>query len=324
MTEKQRSVRVREVGMRDGLQSIPQVMPTADKLAWIDAEFAAGVREIEVCSFVPARLMPQFADAAEVVRHALQIDGLTVAALVPNARGAESALELGVHKINFVTSASESHNRANVRRSREESLAGFRDVAKLVAGSRTRARGRRVDGLRLHDRRTGRAAATCCACVEGYLAAGAQEIVLADTVGYADPQAVRALVRQAREIAGDVPIAVHLHDTRGLGLANVVAGLDAGIREFDAALGGMGGCPHAPGASGNIVTEDLAFLLQSMGLRDRHRPAAAGRGARDPCTRPSGRGIARRRREGRAAQRLRTARARRLSEHLEVVSAISI
>ena len=137
-------------------------------------------------------------------------------------------------------------------------------MAKLVAGSRTvlaggvsTAFGCTIEGPVAHDE--------VLRVVEGYLAAGAQEIVLADTVGYADPLAVRALVRQAREIAGDVPIALHLHDTRGLGLANVVAGLDAGIREFDAALGGMGGCPHAPGASGNIVTEDLAFLLQSMG-----------------------------------------------------------
>jgi hydroxymethylglutaryl-CoA lyase len=239
-------------------------MPTRDKLAWIEAEFAAGVREIEVCSFVPARLMPQFADAAEVVRHALGIEGLTVAALVPNARGAEDALRLGVHKLNYVTSASESHNRANVRRSREESLAGFREVARLVAGTDTvlaggvsTAFGCTIEGPVAPDE--------VLRLVDGYLAAGAREIVLADTVGYAAPDGIRSLVRRAREVAGDTPIALHLHDTRGLGLANVVAGLEEGIREFDAALGGMGGCPHAPGASGNIVSEDLAFLLQAMG-----------------------------------------------------------
>jgi hydroxymethylglutaryl-CoA lyase len=264
MTTLDRQVRLREVGPRDGLQSIAQVMPTADKLAWIEAEFAAGVREIEVCSFVPARLMPQFADAAEVVCHALGLEGLTVAALVPNARGAEDALRLGVHKINFVTSASESHNRANVRRSREESLAGFRDVARLVAGTGTvlaggvsTAFGCTIEGPVAPDE--------ALRLVDGYLAAGAKEIVLADTVGYADPNGIHSLVRRAREVAGDTPIALHLHDTRGLGLANVVAGLQAGIREFDAALGGMGGCPHAPGASGNIVSEDLSYLLQAMG-----------------------------------------------------------
>jgi hydroxymethylglutaryl-CoA lyase len=264
MDTHDRKVRLREVGLRDGLQSIAQVMPTPDKLAWIEAEFAAGVREIEVCSFVPARLMPQFADAAEVVRHALGIEGLTVGVLVPNARGAEDALRLGVHKLNYVTSASESHNRANVRCSREESLAGFREVARLVAGTDTvlaggvsTAFGCTIEGTVVPDE--------VLRLVEGYLAAGAREIVLADTVGYAAPDGIRSLVRRARDVAGDTPIALHLHDTRGLGLANVVAGLEEGIREFDAALGGMGGCPHAPGASGNIVSEDLAFLLQAMG-----------------------------------------------------------
>jgi hydroxymethylglutaryl-CoA lyase len=264
MDTQNRQVRLREVGLRDGLQSIAQVMPTRDKLAWIEAEFAAGVREIEVCSFVPARLMPQFADAAEVVRHALDIEGLTVAALVPNARGAEDALRLGVHKLNYVTSASESHNRANVRRSREDSLAGFREVARLVAGTGTAlaggvstAFGCTIEGPVASDE--------VLRLVDGYLAAGAREIVLADTVGYAAPDGIRSLVRRAREVAGDTPIALHLHDTRGLGLANVVAGLEEGIREFDAALGGMGGCPHAPGASGNIVSEDLVFLLRAMG-----------------------------------------------------------
>jgi hydroxymethylglutaryl-CoA lyase len=259
-----RTVHVREVGLRDGLQSIPQVMATADKLAWIDAEFAAGVREIEVCSFVPARLMPQFADAAQVVRHALAIDGLTVAALVPNQRGAEMALQLGVHKINWVTSASESHNQANVRRSRAESLAAFAEVAKLVQGSGTllaggisTAFGCTIEGPV--------AESEVMRVLEGYLEANADEIVIADTVGYAGPAAIRALVSAARQRAGRVPLALHLHDTRGLGLANVMAGLDAGIREFDAALAGMGGCPHAPGASGNIVTEDLVFLLQNAG-----------------------------------------------------------
>jgi hydroxymethylglutaryl-CoA lyase len=264
MANAANEVRVREVGLRDGLQSIAQVMPTADKLAWIDAEFAAGVHEIEVCSFVPTRLMPQFADAAEVVRHALAVDGLTVAALVPNARGAEAALALGVHKINYVTSASESHNKANVRRTRSESLAGFGEVAALVHGTDTllvggvsTAFGCTIEGAVTHDE--------VLRVVDGYLDAGAREIVLGDTVGYADPGSIAALVQRVRQAAGEVPIALHLHDTRGLGLANVAAGLDAGVRDFDAALGGMGGCPHAPGASGNIVSEDLAFLLQSLG-----------------------------------------------------------
>lgn len=261
-----RQVRVREVGMRDGLQNIAQIMPTAAKLAWIDAEFAAGVREIEVCSFVPPKLMPQFIDAPEVVRHALGIESLTVAALVPNARGAHDALALGVHKLNYVISASESHNRANVRRTREESIEGFRQVARLAEGTSTlpvggvsTAFGCTIEGRVPHEQ--------VLYVVKSYLDAGAKEIVLGDTVGYANPSAIHALVERVLAAAGGVPVALHLHDTRGLGLANVAAGLEAGIREFDSALAGMGGCPHAPGASGNIVTEDLVFLLESMDWR---------------------------------------------------------
>lgn len=265
MSSDHNEVRVREVGLRDGLQSIAQVMPTVAKLAWIDAEFAAGVKEIEVCSFVPARLMPQFVDAPDVVRHALGITGLTVAALVPNAHGAAAALQLGVHKLNYVTSASESHNRANVRRSRQESLEGFRQVAELARGTNallvggiSTAFGCTIEGQVSHD--------DVLHLVAAYLEAGADELVLGDTVGYANPNSIRALLARVRTVAGGVPIALHLHDTRGLGLANVVAGLQEGVREFDAALAGMGGCPHAPGASGNIVTEDLVFLLGAMGF----------------------------------------------------------
>lgn len=262
--QPEREVRLREVGLRDGLQSIAQFMPTAAKLAWIDAEFAAGVKEIEVCSFVPPKLMPQFIDAPDVVRHALGIDGLTVAALVPNARGAENALALGVHKLNYVTSASESHNRANVRRSRDESLEGFRQVARLAEGTGSApvggvstAFGCTIEGAVSHEQ--------VLYLVRSYIDAGAKEIVLGDTVGYANPVAIRALVERVLAVTQSIPVALHLHDTRGLGLANVAAGLDAGIREFDSALAGMGGCPHAPGASGNIVSEDLVFLLEAMG-----------------------------------------------------------
>lgn len=264
MQETDQSIRVREVGPRDGLQSIAQIMSTDDKIAWIEAEYLAGVCEIEVCSFVPPRMLPQFADAADVVRRALSISGLTVAVLVPNVRGAEHALAQGPHKINFVLSASEQHNLANVRRTREQSLVEFRGVSAIARGTSTHV----VGGI-----------STAFGCtlqgdvpvddvlvlVDQLLEAGAQEIVLADTVGYADPTSVRALVGRVREAFGEVPLALHLHDTRGTGLANVVAGLDAGVRQFDAALGGMGGCPYAPGASGNIVTEDLVYLLESSG-----------------------------------------------------------
>ena len=270
MNTPQFDVHVHEVGTRDGLQSVPFFVPTEMKKAWCSGEAAAGVREIEVCSFVPVKLLPQFADAAEVVAHALSIDGLTVAALAPNLKGAQRAIELGVHKINYVLSVSESHNRANVRRSTDESVDDFQ---RLVELARTCPEGRRpliVAGL-----------ATALGCtIEGKVpearvrqialrvaAAGADEIILADTVGYADPASVRRLFRGVRSDVGDMPIKAHFHDTRGLGLANVLAALDSDVRAFDASLGGLGGCPYAPGASGNICTEDLVFMLEAMGLR---------------------------------------------------------
>jgi hydroxymethylglutaryl-CoA lyase len=263
-------VHVHEVGTRDGLQSVPFFVPTEMKKAWCTGEAEAGVREIEVCSFVPVKLLPQFADAAEVVAHALTLEGLTVAALAPNLKGAERAMELGVHKINYVLSVSESHNRANVRRSTDESIDDFE---RIVESAQARPDGRRpiiVAGL-----------ATALGCtIEGNVsedrvrqialrvaAAGADELIVADTVGYGNPAAVRRLFRAIKSDVGAIPIKAHFHDTRGLGLANVLAALDADVRAFDASLGGLGGCPYAPGASGNICTEDLVFMLESMGLR---------------------------------------------------------
>jgi hydroxymethylglutaryl-CoA lyase len=263
-------VKVHEVGTRDGLQSVAQFVPTAVKQEWIAAEFAAGVGEIEVCSFVPVKLIPQFADAGEVVAYGLGLKGLTVSVLVPNLKGAERALELGVHKINYVISVSESHNRANVRRSTEESAVDFERIVALcreaparsrpvVVGGLSTAMGCTIEGKVAEDR--------VRALASRLVAAGADEIILADTVGYGDPAAVRRLFGAVRKDVGDVPITAHFHDTRGLGLANVVAALDADIRAFDASLAGLGGCPYAPGASGNICTEDLVFLLESMGLK---------------------------------------------------------
>ena len=263
-------VHVHEVGTRDGLQSVPFFLPTELKKAWCSAEAEAGVREIEVCSFVPVKLLPQFADAAETVSHALTLKDLTVAALAPNLKGAERAMELGVHKINYVLSVSESHNRANVRRSTDESIADFE---RIVDSARARPEGQRpiiVAGL-----------ATALGCtIEGsvpedrvrqiatrVVAAGADELIVADTVGYGNPAAVRRLFSAITKDVGEIPIKAHFHDTRGLGLANVLAAMDAGVRAFDASLGGLGGCPYAPGASGNICTEDLVFMLESMGLK---------------------------------------------------------
>jgi hydroxymethylglutaryl-CoA lyase len=262
-------VSVREVGLRDGLQSISEILPTEDKIAWLEAEHAAGVREIEVSSFVPPKLLPQLADAEAVVRHALSLPGLTVSALIPNLRGAERGLALGVHEMNFVLSVSEGHNRANVRRTTAESIDDFRRVVALCHTAPAERRPRVACGL-----------ATAFGCtIEGAVdedrvrriaveaaEAGADAIILADTVGYGQPAAVERVFRWVVTDVAPLPVAGHFHDTRGLGLANVLAALNAGARAFDASLGGLGGCPYAPGATGNIVTEDLVFMLEAMGF----------------------------------------------------------
>ena len=260
---------VREVGMRDGLQSIPDVMPTETKKAWCSAEAAAGMPEIEVSSFVPPKLLPQLADAGEVVAHALGIPGLTVAALIPNLKGAERGIASGVHKLNYVMSVSEGHNLSNVRRSCAESLDDFRRVVELaraagarrpkIVGCLATAFGCTIEGA-VDEGRVRRFATA-------YVEAGADEIVLADTVGYGNQGAIKRVFSAVVAEVAPLPVAAHFHDTRGLGLANVHAALEAGVRAFDASLGGFGGCPYAPGATGNIVMEDLVFLLESMGLR---------------------------------------------------------
>lgn len=261
---------VREVGLRDGLQIHPIFMPTERKLAWIAAEAAAGVREIEVTSYVPAKLIPQFADAEEVTVRALEIEGLTVSALIPNLRGAERGLELGVRKLNFVMSVSRTHNLKNVRREREESVADFRRIVERAREAPADSRPMIAAGLAtaLGCSYEGRVAVDDVVRYAVMLAeAGADEIVVPDTVGYADPAQVRKVFTAVLGAVGDLPVAAHFHDTRGTGLANVTAALDCGVRRFDASLAGIGGCPFAPGATGNIVMDDLCFMLDSMGLR---------------------------------------------------------
>jgi len=278
MTGRDIDVLVREVGPRDGLQLVSRFMPTEEKLAWIRAEAAAGVREIEVTSFVPPALIPQFVDAEQVAREALGIEGLTVLALVPNLRGAERGLALGVHKLDFVMSVSRTHNLKNVRREREESVADFRRIVEARdAAARASAAG--GAGARRTLLAAGLSTALGCSFegripvddVRRYAAAlaqaGADEILIADTVGYADPALVREVFRAVIAEVRPLPVGAHFHDTRGTGLANVVAALDCGVRRFDASLAGLGGCPFAPGATGNIVTDDLCFMLDSMGLR---------------------------------------------------------
>lgn len=260
------SITVCEVGPRDGLQMAKDTMPTDVKLRWIRQLALAGLREIEVGSFVSPRLIPQMADTAAVVQGALQIEGLTVCALAGNLRGVVAAHEAGAHVVAIPISVSDTHSRANVNKSTVDQIEMVRSAVDWV---RAQSRPMRVDV----------AAATAFGCsmegpvplgrvvevVTALAGAGVNEISLADTVGYAHPAQVRTLVRAVRAAIGPRLSKLHLHDTMGLGLANALAGLDEGIRAFDACLGGLGGCPFAPGASGNIVTEDLVFMLESMG-----------------------------------------------------------
>lgn len=263
-------VLVCEVGLRDGLQSIETFFPTAQKIAWLQAEAAAGMPAIEVASFVPAKLVPQFADATETVQAALAIPNLQVVALTPNLRGAERGIELGVHTLNFVMSVSRTHNQKNVRREREDSIAEFGRIVDMVRALPAERRPRLVAGMgtALGCSYEGHIAVSEVAlCAEALAKAGADQIMVCDTVGYADPAQVREVFTAVRSAVGDLPLGGHFHDTRGLGLANVTAALECGVRHFDASLAGLGGCQFAPGATGNIVMDDLCFLLDSMGLR---------------------------------------------------------
>ncbi len=258
---------VREVGLRDGLQSIQTVLPTARKIDWVRAAHAAGQREIEVGSFVPARLLPQLADTTEVLAYARTLPGLRASVLVPNLKGAERALAEDADLMILPLSASHAHSMANLRKAPDEVVAELARIraARDASGSRTLIEGgvgtafgctlqgevRPAEVLRL---------------MQALLDAGADRVSLADTVGYASPHAVSTLFEQALKIAGDRFCCGHFHDTRGLALANVYAALQLGVTRFDASLAGIGGCPHAPGASGNAATEDLAFMLAACGV----------------------------------------------------------
>jgi hydroxymethylglutaryl-CoA lyase len=258
---------VREVGLRDGLQSIATVLPTARKIEWLDAAYAAGQREIEVGSFVPARLLPQLADTAEVLAHAKTLPGLLASVLVPNFKGAERALECGADLMVVPLSASHAHSLANLRKTPDEVVA---EVARIRAqrdasGSRTLIEG--GVGTAFGCTLQGEVAeGEVLRLMQALLDAGADRVSLADTVGFADPASVQRLFEKARVLVGERLWCAHFHDTRGLGLANVYAAWQTGIARFDACLAGIGGCPHAPGASGNVATEDLAFMLERMGV----------------------------------------------------------
>jgi len=262
-------VSICEVGPRDGLQIAKTRMTTNDKVAWIVSLAAAGIKEIEVGSFVPPRVIPQLADTPEVVARVLAAcPGLTVQALAPNLRGVQDAYHAGVHKISIPVSVSEGHSRANLNRTPAQSIEMMREImdwlkaqprkVPIVAGAST-AFGCSIDGVVP----TAKTVALC----RGLARAGVDQIMLADTVGYAHPAQVKEVVLATRDVIGSVLYGLHLHDTCGLGIANALAGLEVDIRAFDSCLAGLGGCPYAPGASGNVVTEDLVFMLESMGFR---------------------------------------------------------
>ena len=259
-------VTICEVGPRDGLQMATGRMPTGLKIRWIEALAAAGLPEIEVGSFVPVRVIPQMADTAAVVGGTRHLP-VVIVALAPNLRGAQDAAAAGAHRVAVPISVSEGHSRANTNRGTMDQVAEFGRIAawiraegpplELEAACST-AFGCSIDGV-VPERRVVEVAAALAE-------AGAAMIALADTVGYAHPAQIRSTVRAVRAAVGARFTGLHLHDTMGLGIANALAGLEEGVRDFDSSLAGLGGCPYAPGASGNIVTEDLVFMLESMGM----------------------------------------------------------
>jgi hydroxymethylglutaryl-CoA lyase len=253
-----------EVGPRDGLQNAKHLMPTEAKKRWIAALAAAGLREIEVGSFVPPKLIPAMADTAEVVAHARSIPGLKVVALAPNLKGFQRALEAGAHKVTFPVSASREHSVSNVRMTPEQMVEEVRKCAQHahrgveIEGAVSTAFGCTMQGI-VPEEDVVRIASALAQFCDG--------VALADTVGYANPAQVRRLFRKVQAEIGAKLEGAHFHNTRGLGLANSLAAYEEGVRAFDSSMGGLGGCPFAPGASGNVITEDLVFMFESMGVR---------------------------------------------------------
>jgi hydroxymethylglutaryl-CoA lyase len=257
-------VHICEVGPRDGLQNAHHLMPTEAKKAWIRALAAAGLKEIEVGSFVPPKLIPAMADTGDIVRYAVGIANLKVVALAPNLKGFQRALEAGAHKVTFPVSASRKHSESNVRMTPEQMVEEVRKCAQFphpgveIEGAVSTAFGCTMQGEVPEDDvvRIAAALAEFCDCV-----------ALADTVGYANPAQIRRVFARVRKEIGAKLEAAHLHNTRGLGLANALAAYEEGVRHFDSSMGGLGGCPFAPGASGNVITEDLVFMFESMGVK---------------------------------------------------------
>jgi hydroxymethylglutaryl-CoA lyase len=258
-------VSINEVSVRDGFQSEPQFIPTEEKIRLIDRLSDTGLARIEVTSFVSPKAIPNLRDAQEVMAGIARKPGVVYAALVPNERGCERALECEVDEVNLVMSVGETHNMANMRMTHEKSLDQFRRVMSLVRGTRLQVNGcvATAFGCPFEGEQP---VAKVLEVVRQYLEMGMNSITLADTTGMADPRQVNALCRTVFESFPGTALTVHFHNTRGMGLANVIAALDAGVNSFDASLGGIGGCPYAPGATGNICTEDMVHMLASCGV----------------------------------------------------------
>jgi hydroxymethylglutaryl-CoA lyase len=256
-------VQICEVGPRDGLQNAKHLMSTAAKKSWIRALADAGLKEIEVGSFVPPKLIPAMADTAEVVAFARTIPGLKVIALAPNLKGFQRALEAGAHKVTFPVSASRQHSESNVRMTPDQMVEEVRKCAQHphagveLEGAVSTAFGCTMQGAVPEEDVVRIATALAGFC---------DSVALADTVGYANPAQVRRVFANVRKAIGAKLEGAHFHDTRGLGLANALAAYEEGVRSFDSSMGGLGGCPFAPGASGNVITEDLVFMFESMGI----------------------------------------------------------
>lgn len=259
-------ITVFEVGPRDGLQNEKQMVSTDDKVALIKVLAASGLKHIEVTSFVSPKWIPQLADGAAVKKSLHLADDVELSALVPNLKGYEGAKEVGFKQINLFLSASESHSKKNINKSVSEALSTMAEVAKIA----------KADGKRIRCY-----VSTVFACpyegpvapsqslmvTEKLLAMGVDEISLGDTIGAATPAQVASFVAQLKTICSLQKAALHFHDTRGTALANVLAGIESGITIFDSSIGGLGGCPYAPGASGNLATEDLVYMLHGMGIK---------------------------------------------------------
>ena len=263
-TKAQAPLLIQEVGPRDGFQIEAAFIPTVDKIALIDALSLCGLAKIEATSFTSPKAIPALADADEVLRGIRRQPGVVYTVLVPNLRGAERALAAGADELNLVMSTSETHNLLNLRMSREQSAGRLLEVVALTQGTQvalnvslSTAFGCPMEGAVPE--------AVVLAYAQRFLEAGVRGITLCDTTGMANPRQVRALCEAFIGRFPGAELTLHLHNTRGMGLANALAGVEAGVQRFDASLGGLGGCPYAPGATGNVCTEDLVHMLQAMG-----------------------------------------------------------